>query len=54
MQSIPGIGKVTAPTILAEIGDINNFSSPSKLTAFAGLDPSENQSGNKNPLMKNF
>lgn len=47
LQSIPGIGKVTAPTILAEIGDINNFSSPSKLTAFAGLDPSENQSGNK-------
>lgn len=47
LQSIPGIGKVTAPTILAEIGDINNFSSPSKLTAFAGLDPSENQSGNQ-------
>ena len=47
LQSIPGIGKVTAPTILAEIGDIKNFSSPSKLTAFAGLDPSENQSGNK-------
>lgn len=47
LQSIPGIGKVTAPTILAEIGDINNFSLPSKLTAFAGLDPSENQSGNK-------
>ena len=47
LQSIPGIGKVTAPTILAEIGDINNFSSPSKLTAFARLDPSENQSGNK-------
>ncbi len=47
LQSIPGIGKVTAPTILAEIGDINNFSSPSKLTAFAGLDPSKNQSGNK-------
>lgn len=47
LQSIPGIGNVTAPIILAEIGDINNFSSPSKLTAFAGIDPSENQSGNK-------
>lgn len=47
LQSIPGIGEVTAPIILAEIGDINNFSSPSKLTAFAGIDPSENQSGNK-------
>lgn len=47
LQTIPGIGEVTAPIILAEIGDINNFSSPSKLTAFAGIDPSENQSGNK-------
>ncbi len=47
LQSIPGIGKTIAPVILAEIGDINNFSSPSKLTAFAGIDPSENQSGNK-------
>lgn len=47
LQSIPGIGEVTAPIILAEIGDINNFSTPSKLTAFAGIDPSENQSGNK-------
>ena len=47
LESIPGIGKTTAPIILAEIGDINNFSSPSKLTAFAGIDPSENQSGNK-------
>lgn len=47
LQSIPGIGEVIAPVILAEIGDINNFSTPSKLTAFAGIDPSENQSGNK-------
>lgn len=47
LQSIPGIGEVTAPVILAEIGDINNFSTQSKLTAFAGIDPSENQSGNK-------
>ena len=47
LESIPGIGKTTAPVILAEIGDINNFSSPSKLTAFAGIDPTENQSGNK-------
>ena len=47
LQSIPGIGEVTAPIILAEIGDINNFSTTSKLTAFAGIDPSENQSGNK-------
>ncbi|MEG2848420.1 MAG: IS110 family transposase [Bacilli bacterium] len=47
LSTIPGIGKTIAPIILAEIGDINNFDSPSKLTAFAGIDPSQNQSGNK-------
>ena len=32
--------------ILSEIQDINKFSSPDKLLAFAGLDPSVYQSGN--------
>lgn len=47
LLSVPGIGIKLAPTILAEIGDINDFDKPSKLIAFAGVDPSENQSGNK-------
>ena len=47
LLSVPGIGVNLAPIILAEIGDINNFDKPSKLIAFAGADPSENQSGNK-------
>lgn len=47
LLSVPGIGNNLAPIILAEIGDINNFDKPSKLIAFAGTDPSENQSGNK-------
>ncbi|MFV0520064.1 MAG: IS110 family transposase [Lachnospirales bacterium] len=47
LTSIPGIGKTLAPIILAEIGDISNFSKPNKLVAFAGSDPSVNQSGNK-------
>lgn len=47
LLSVPGIGDNLAPIILAEIGDINNFYKPSKLIAFAGTDPSENQSGNK-------
>lgn len=46
LTTIPGIGKTLAPVILAEIGDINKFSTPNKLVAFAGCDPSENQSGN--------
>ena len=45
LLSIPGISYTLAAIILAEIGDINNFSSPSKLQAFAGLDPSTYQSG---------
>ena len=45
IMTIPGISYVTAAFILAEIGDINNFNSPSKLQAFAGLDPSTYQSG---------
>lgn len=47
LTSIPGVGDVLAPIILAEIGDIKNFDSPSKLTAFAGVDPTQSQSGNK-------
>ena len=43
--SIPGIGPTLAAIILAEIGDIHRFSSPDKLLAFAGLDPSTYQSG---------
>lgn len=42
--SIPGISFKTAGSILAEIGDISRFDSPSKLLAFAGLDPSMYQS----------
>ena len=45
IMSIPGISYVTAAFILAEIGDINDFESPAKLQAFAGLDPSTYQSG---------
>ena len=46
IMTIPGIGAVNGGMILGEIGDIKRFSSPSKLLAFAGLDPSVYQSGN--------
>jgi transposase len=45
LMSIPGIGQYTAYLILAEIGDINRFASAKKLTSYAGLVPSVNQSG---------
>jgi len=43
--SIPGISFNLGSIILAEIGNIENFSNPSKLLAFAGLEPSTHQSG---------
>ena len=45
-MTIPGIGFVNGGIILGEIGEIHRFSSPSKLLAYAGLDPSIYQSGN--------
>ena len=45
MLTIPGIGEISAATILSEYGDIKNFSNSNKMLAFAGLDPSINQSG---------
>lgn len=45
ITTIPGIGPVTAATILGEIGYIKRFSNPSKLVAYAGLDVSVSQSG---------
>lgn len=56
LLSIPGIGPTLAAMILAEIGDIHRFSSPDKLQAFAGLEPSTYQSGkfkaDRTPMVK--
>lgn len=43
--TIPGIGLAMGAMIIAEIGDFNNFSSPDKILAYAGLSPSTYQSG---------
>lgn len=48
IMTIPGIGYFNGGMILGEIGDIHRFSTPKKLLAFAGLDPSVYQSGNFN------
>ncbi|MCI5829739.1 MAG: IS110 family transposase [Treponema sp.] len=45
ITQIPGIGPVLGAVIVSEIGDINRFSSPKKLVAYAGIDPSIKQSG---------
>jgi Transposase and inactivated derivatives len=43
--NIPGMGYIQAAYILSVIVNISRFSSPSKLLAFAGLDPKIRQSG---------
>lgn len=45
VPTIPGIGYTLGATIIAEVGNISRFSSPAKLLAFAGLEPSIYQSG---------
>ena len=48
LEDMPGIGFLTAATLLAEIGDFDRFHSPKALVAFFGIDPSVNQSGKFN------
>lgn len=43
--TIPGIGDITAATIIAEYGDIKCFKSPAQMLSFAGLEPGFYQSG---------
>lgn len=56
LNSIPGIGELTAITLVAEIGDINDFIKPKHLVAFFGIDSSVNESGkfkgNQNKISK--
>ena len=55
LMSAPGIGWVLAFTIAGELGEIERFSSPEKLTGYTGLCPRVNQSGERDrrgPLTK--
>jgi len=45
LRSIPGVGKVTAASLVAYVGDIRRFPSPEKLVAYIGLDPRVYESG---------
>ena len=44
--TIPGVGFILGAIIMAEIGNIENFSNPAKLLKFAGLEPAVYESGN--------
>lgn len=45
LESIPGIGAVTAAVLLGEIGDFSHFHSARQVAAFAGLVPKIRESG---------
>lgn len=39
LKTMPGVGRITALTILAEIGDVHRFNSPKSLCHWVGLTP---------------
>ena len=43
-----GVGKILAPQLIAEIGDIRRYPKRASLARFAGIEPPENQSGSYN------
>ena len=45
LQTIPGVGPITAVSFIAEAGDIKRFQHPKQLAAFIGLDSRVHQSG---------
>lgn len=45
LDSIPGIGDLTACVLLAELGDIKRFDNVREVVAFMGLNPQQHQSG---------
>lgn len=48
IASIPGISLLSAATIIGEFEDITRFDNPNQMLAYAGLEPSRNQSGTEN------
>ncbi len=45
LESIPGVGLLSAVTVMCEIGDFRAFDKPKQLVAYFGLDPAVKESG---------
>ena len=45
LKTIPGVGTITALTILSELGDLRRFNRSRQVSALSGLSPSQQQSG---------
>jgi len=56
VMEMDGVGHTLGPQLIAEIGDVTRFKHRGTLTAFAGVDPRPNQSGDyarkSNPITK--
>lgn len=50
LTSVPGVGLITAMTLLTEIGNINRFDGFNKFNSFIGLCPMEFSSGDKKKM----
>jgi transposase len=51
LQTIPGIGPVTATALIAAIGDVTQFTNGRQLAAWLGLVPREHSTGGKPRLL---
>lgn len=49
VMDMNGVGSTLGPQLMAEIGDVTRFTHREALTAFAGVDPGKNESGQKVP-----
>ncbi len=48
VMAMNGVGPSLGPQLMAEIGDVTRFTHRGALTAFAGVDPGKNDSGQRN------
>lgn len=47
VMAMNGVGPTLGPQLMAEIGDVTRFTHRGALTAFAGVDPGKNDSGQR-------
>jgi transposase len=47
LQTLRGVGPITAATVVAEVGDLRRFAHPTQLMAYVGLVPREHSSGSR-------
>ena len=54
LESMNGVNHITAASLIAQIGDINRFSSADKLAKYAGISPIQYSSGKTDKVLCNI